>query len=159
MLISAEELASISSNGAASSPSPKTQPTPQKRTLLEKYLPVLTWASQYSKQNLKGDVSAGITVAVMLIPQGMAYAMLAELPPIMGLYAAILPMLVYALLGTSKQLSVGPVALGVGAIAQTGTEGFILLAMLLAFMVGIIQLLMGLFRVSSETKASIKTTR
>ncbi|MEL6143160.1 MAG: sulfate permease, partial [Bacteroidota bacterium] len=89
----------------------------------------------------------------MLIPQGMAYAMLAGLPPIHGLYAVTLPLLVYALLGTSRQLAVGPVAMvslltatGVGAIAEVGTTTFLTLAILLAFVVGAIQLLLGVFR-------------
>jgi len=88
----------------------------------------------------------------MLIPQGMAYAMLAELPPIYGLYAATIPMLMYALLGTSRQLSVGPVALvsllvagGVSGLTDNPAE-YIFLTTLLAFMVGIIQWLMGVFR-------------
>lgn len=99
------------------------------------------------------DLSAGITVGVMLIPQGMAYAMIAGLPPIYGLYAAIFPQLIYALLGTSRQLAVGPVAMdsiivatGVSALAVANSEHYILLAILLAFMVGIIQLSMGILR-------------
>ena len=71
----------------------------------------------------RGDVIAGVTVAVMLVPQGMAYAMLAGLPPVVGLYASIVPVFIYGLLGTSGQLAVGPVAMvsllvaaGVGAV-------------------------------------------
>ncbi len=89
----------------------------------------------------------------MLIPQGMAYAMIAGLPPIYGLYAATIPLILYALLGTSRQLAVGPVAMvslltaaGIGAIADGGTETYIALAIMLAFFVGIIQLLLGVFR-------------
>ncbi len=89
----------------------------------------------------------------MLIPQGMAYALLAGLPPIYGLYAATVPLIVYALMGTSRQLAVGPVAMdslltatAIGAIAATGTEEYLELAVLLAFMVGVFQLLAGLVR-------------
>ena len=89
----------------------------------------------------------------MLIPQGMAYAMLAGLPPVMGLYAAILPMILYALTGTSRQMSVGPVtldsilvAVGVGALAQAGTDQYVTLVILLAVSIGGIQLLMGIGR-------------
>lgn len=89
----------------------------------------------------------------MLIPQGMAYAMIAGLPPIYGLYASTLPLIVYALMGTSRQLAVGPVAMvslltatGVGTLAAIGSEDFILLAILLALMVGVIQFLLGFFK-------------
>ena len=72
---------------------------------LAKNIPILEWLPAYNKVNLKGDIGAGITVGIMLIPQGMAYAMLAGLPPIYGLYAAILPQLLYAILGTCRQLA------------------------------------------------------
>ena len=108
---------------------------------------------RYERGWLSGDVAAGLTVGVMLIPQGMAYALLAGLPPIYGLYAATLPLLVYAVLGSSRQLAVGPVAMdslltatGVGALAALGTEQYLYLAVALALMVGVIQLLAGLFR-------------
>lgn len=112
-----------------------------------------SWIKNYRKEYLSGDLTAGLTVGVMLIPQGMAYAMLAGLPPIYGLYAATIPLIIYALLGSSPQLAVGPVAMvslliasGVGAIAEIGSAEFIQYAILLALMVGVIQLLMGLFR-------------
>lgn len=117
------------------------------------FIPSLEWIKKYKKEWLNGDISAGLTVGVMLIPQGMAYSMLAGLPPIYGLYAVTIPLIVYALLGTSRQLAVGPVAMvsllisaGVGQLAQSGTEQYIALAILLAFMVGVIQLSMGVFR-------------
>lgn len=100
-----------------------------------------------------GDLSAGVTVGIMLIPQGMAYAMLAGMPPIYGLYAATIPLIIYALLGTSRQLAVGPVAMvsllvasGVGTLAEIGSSEFISLAILLALMVGMIQFFLGVFR-------------
>ena len=118
----------------------------------KQYLPVLDWLPKYKKDNLKGDISAGLTVGVMLIPQGMAYAMIAGLPPIYGLYASTIPLIIYALLGTSRQLAVGPVAMvslltaaGIGAIAEGGTETYIALAIALALFVGLIQLLLGVF--------------
>lgn len=109
--------------------------------------------SNYSSGFLKQDLFAGITVAALLIPQGMAYALIAGLPPIYGLYAALTPQIIYALLGTSRQLAVGPVALdsllvatGLGALSIDDPSQYILMAIFLAFLVGAIQLLMGLFR-------------
>ena len=109
--------------------------------------------SNYSLGFLKRDLFAGITVAALLIPQGMAYALIAGLPPIYGLYAALTPQIIYALLGTSRQLAVGPVALdsllvatGLGALSIDDPSQYILMAIFLAFLVGAIQLLMGLFR-------------
>lgn len=117
------------------------------------FLPSLEWIKHYKREWFRGDLSAGLTVGVMLIPQGMAYAMLAGLPPINGLYAVTLPLMVYAFLGTSRQLAVGPVAMvslltatGVAAIAEVGTAAYLELAVMLALMVGAIQLLLGLFR-------------
>jgi SulP family sulfate permease len=117
------------------------------------WIPSIEWINNYKKEWLNGDISAGLTVGVMLIPQGMAYSMLAGLPPIYGLYAVTIPLIIYALLGTSRQLAVGPVAMvslliasGVGQLAQAGTEPYIALAILLAFMVGLIQFSMGVFR-------------
>ena len=119
----------------------------------QKYIPGTTWLTEYKKENFKGDLVAGLTVGVMLIPQGMAYAMIAGLPPIYGLYASTLPLIIYALLGTSRQLAVGPVAMvslltaaGIGALAEGGTATYISLAITLAFLVGTIQFLLGVFR-------------
>ncbi len=117
-----------------------------------------SWFRPYHKINLAGDLNAGITVGVMLIPQGLAYALIAGLPPIYGLYAALVPLIVYALLGTSGQLAVGPVAMvslliaaGVSQMAESGTETYLELAILLAFMVGVIQLALGLLRFGTVT--------
>ena len=108
------------------------------------------WLKNYNRADLRFDLVAGLTVGVMLIPQGMAYAMVAGMPPIYGLYASTFPAIVYAWFGTSKQLSVGPGALtalltaaGIGLVAQAGSEDYIALVALLAFTVGTIQLLVG----------------
>ncbi len=120
---------------------------------LKKYMPIASWLPKYNRQMLTGDLSAGLTVGVMLIPQGMAYSMLAGLPPIYGLYASTVPLLLYAMFGTSRQLAVGPVAMvalliasGVGQLAPTGSPEFISLAIVLSLMVGVIQLALGVFR-------------
>jgi len=115
--------------------------------------PIGTALSAYTGEKLRSDLFAGLTVGVMLIPQGMAYAMLAGLPPIYGLYAALLPIFIYGLFGSSRQLAVGPVAMdslltaaSVGVFAQAGTESYIALALLLAFMAGAVQFTFGLFK-------------
>lgn len=120
---------------------------------IKDYMPILEWLPSYDRRHLPGDLSSGLTVGVMLIPQGMAYAMIAGLPPIYGLYASTLPLIIYALLGTSRQLAVGPVAMvslltaaGVGSLAEGGTETYIALAISLALFVGLIQFLLGAFR-------------
>ncbi len=120
---------------------------------LTSFFPPAQWVPQYTGAALRGDLVAGLTVGVMLIPQGMAYALIAGLPPIYGLYAALVPLVVYALLGTSRHLAVGPVAMvsllvaaGVAPLAGGDAERYIALALLLALMVGVLQLLMGLAR-------------
>lgn len=116
------------------------------------------WLPSYNRSLLKGDLSAGLTVGVMLIPQGMAYALLAGLPPVYGLYASIFPQLIYALFGTSRRLSVAPVAMdsllvaaGVSVIAAQGSETYISYAILLAFMIGVFQFLLGFFKLGFIT--------
>jgi SulP family sulfate permease len=120
---------------------------------LRTFLPILDWLPKYKSTQLKGDLAAGLTVGVMLIPQGMAYAMIAGLPPIYGLYASTIPLILYAIFGTSRQLAVGPVAMvslltaaGIGVLAEGNMELYIVLAITLAFMVGAIQFLLGAFR-------------
>jgi SulP family sulfate permease len=121
--------------------------------MFKSYFPVLKWLPQYKRTYLAGDIGAGITVGIMLIPQGMAYAMIAGLPPVFGLYAALLPQAVYALMGTSRQLAVGPVAMdsllvasGLGALSLSGVDEYISMAIFLALFMGTIQLLLGLFK-------------
>lgn len=120
---------------------------------ISQFIPMLEWIRNYSSDHFKGDLNAGLTVGIMLIPQGMAYAVLGGLPPIYGLYASIVPLLLYAVFGTSRQLAVGPVAMvsllvvaGVGEFAEMGSDRFIQLAILTALGVGVFQLLMGVFR-------------
>lgn len=120
---------------------------------MKKYIPILQWISKYNQNLLKQDAVAGITVGIVLIPQGIAYALIAGLPPIYGLYTALIPQIVYAVLGTSPKVAVGPVAMdsllvaaGIATIATTGTENTIAIAILLAFMVGVTQFLLGVFR-------------
>ncbi|HJK94770.1 MAG TPA: solute carrier family 26 protein [Polyangiaceae bacterium LLY-WYZ-15_(1-7)] len=145
-------MARSNDQAAAALPTDAGRPKPP-ATGIRRYLPFLEWIPNYDRKNLGGDVSAGLTTAVMLIPQAMAYAMLAGLPPIVGLYASLVPLAIYSLLGTSRELAVGPVAMvsllvaqGVAPLAETGTEAFVMYAVLLAGMVGLMQLLMGVFR-------------
>ena len=120
---------------------------------MKKFFPILSWLPNYKKEFLQGDIAAGLTVGIMLIPQGMAYAMIAGLPPVYGLYAAMIPQVIYAIFGTSRQLGVGPVAMdsllvaaAVSVIAEVGSHEYVVLAILLAFMMGVIQLVLGLAR-------------
>jgi SulP family sulfate permease len=120
---------------------------------LKSILPIFSWLPNYKKEWLKGDISAGLTVGVMLIPQGMAYASIAGLPAVYGLYASIVPILIYAFLGTSRQLAVGPVAMvslltatAIGSFQGLSNSDYISYAILLALLVGVIQFLLGAFR-------------
>lgn len=116
-------------------------------------LPLGRALEAYGRADFSGDLAAGVTVGVMLIPQGMAYALIAGLPPVYGLYAALVPLVVYGFLGTSRQLAVGPVAMvallvanGVGGLAGGDADRYLALAVGLALLVGVVQLLMGLLR-------------
>lgn len=122
-------------------------------TIVRRVVPAVDWLRAYRGADFTPDLIAGLTVAVMLVPQGMAYAMLAGLPPVVGLYASMVPLIVYALLGTSRQLAVGPVAMvsllvatAVGRIAPAGSGGYLVAAIGLAAMVGVVQLAMGVLR-------------
>ena len=119
---------------------------------MNRYLPFLQWVKTYKKSYFTKDLVAGLTVGIVLVPQAMAYAMIAGLPPVYGLYAAFLPVLTYMFLGTSRKVGVGPVAMdslivatGVSTLALVGSESYISIAILLALMVGTIQLIMGVF--------------
>lgn len=116
-------------------------------------MPFLVWVHTYKKSYFIKDLLAGLTVGIVLVPQGMAYAMIAGLPPVHGLYASLFPVLAYALLGTSRKIAVGPVAMdsllvavGLGTLSITGVENYIKMVVVLALMVGAIQLLLGLLR-------------
>lgn len=120
---------------------------------LTRLLPFLSWSRRYTRGDLTGDLLAGATTAVLLIPQAMAYALLAGLPPIYGLYAALVPPVVYALLGTSRRLAVGPVAidslLAAAALAPLATGDplvYATAAAALALLVGLFQATTGLLR-------------
>lgn len=123
---------------------------------LQNIFRVTEWATSYGKGDLSGDLKAGITTGIMFIPQGMAYAVIAGLPPIYGLYAGVLPLLIYPLFATSRHLSVGPVAVdmiivaaGVSAVTLTASSDVIALVILLTMMTGLLQLLMGTLKLGS----------
>ncbi|MFT4575770.1 MAG: SulP family sulfate permease [Polaribacter sp.] len=120
---------------------------------IKKIIPILEWLPNYTSSRFRGDFIAGITVGIILIPQGIAYALIAGLPPIYGLYTALVPQVMYAIFGSSRQVAIGPVAMdslivaaGVSTLALAGSDSYIEIAILLALMVGAIQLLMGIFR-------------
>lgn len=120
---------------------------------LTRYMPVLSWGRRYGRAQLSADLVAAVIVTIMLIPQSLAYALLAGLPPEAGLYASIAPIILYALFGSSKALAVGPVAVvslltasAVGQVAEQGTADYTIAALTLAFLSGGFLLLMGVFR-------------
>ena len=120
---------------------------------IKTYFPILDWGRRYNRQTLTSDLVAAIIVTIMLIPQSLAYALLAGLPPEVGLYASVLPLIAYAIFGTSSALAVGPVAVvslmtaaAVGRIAAEGTVDYASAAILLALLSGVMLTLMGLFR-------------
>ena len=116
-------------------------------------LPILEWSRQYTKEAFTSDLVAALIVTIMLIPQSLAYALLAGLPPEVGLYASVAPLLLYAVLGSSRVLAVGPVAVvslmtaaAVGEHAAAGTHAYWQVAITLAFLSGSMLLIMGLLR-------------
>ncbi|PKA97288.1 SulP family sulfate permease [Flavobacteriaceae bacterium MAR_2009_75] len=120
---------------------------------MRNFFPFLQWLPAYNKSWFTKDILAGLTVGIILIPQGMAYAMIAGLPPVYGLYASLVPIVAYAFLGTSRQMAVGPVAMdsllvaaGLVPFLATGGENYVAMAVLLAFMVGAIQIALGVLR-------------
>jgi SulP family sulfate permease len=135
-------------------PKPPAVPRPTRpQSGLSRYVPILDWGLRYQSQDLLGDLMAGLIVAIMLIPQGMAYALLAGLPPQVGLYASILPLILYPCFGTSRALAVGPaamdsllVATSLSVLASPGSYDYIALALALAAMIGLIQIAMGVVR-------------
>lgn len=121
--------------------------------VIRRLVPILSWAPRYDRRDLRSDLAAGLTIGAMLVPQAMAYALLAGLPPEVGLYAATVPVVVYAVFGTSRQLAVGPVAIvslltasALASLVEEGTTGYLAAAALLALMVGVIHLVLGVAR-------------
>lgn len=124
-----------------------------RRQGLARWLPIIAWGRDYDRHALGGDLLAALIVTLMLIPQGLAYALLAGLPPVVGLYASLVPLLLYTLLGSSTTLSVGPMAVvslmtavALGRVASQGTPEYIAAALTLALLSGAILLVMGLCR-------------
>ncbi len=120
---------------------------------MQRYLPILDWGRRYDRGQLANDLIAAVIVTIMLIPQSLAYALLAGLPPEVGLYASIAPLLAYAVLGTSRVLAVGPVAVvslmtaaAIGRLELGGPADYAAAAIVLAFLSGLVLLAMGLFR-------------
>jgi SulP family sulfate permease len=120
---------------------------------IARYLPILEWGRTYTSARLTNDVVAAVIVTVMLIPQSLAYAMLAGLPPEIGLYASIAPIIAYAVFGTSRTLAVGPVAVislmtltAASSVAAPGSAEFIAAALILALLSGLMLIIMGVLR-------------
>jgi len=118
--------------------------------MLKRYLPILTWLPHYTSRLFAADLVAGIIVSIMVIPQSLAYAIIAGLPPVVGLYASILPLLAYTLFGTSRTLAVGPVAIlalmtgaALAPVAVVGSAEYLQAAMVLALLSGLMLTLMG----------------
>lgn len=123
---------------------------------LARYFPVLEWGRNYSGQILVNDLVAAVIVTIMLIPQSLAYSMLAGLPPVIGLYASMAPLLAYAIFGTSRTLAVGPVAVislmtatAASQAAAAGSPEYIAAALILAFLSGLILVVMGLLKLGA----------
>ena len=120
---------------------------------LLRYFPILDWARSYSGATAANDLVAALIVTIMLIPQSLAYAMLAGLPPEAGLYASIVPILLYSVFGTSRSLAVGPVAVvslmtaaAIADVTRTMDIGYATAALSLAGLSGAILMAMGLLR-------------
>ncbi len=121
--------------------------------MLKRYFPIFEWAATYNRETLSSDMVAAVIVTIMLIPQSLAYALLAGLPAEVGLYASIAPLVIYAVFGTSRALAVGPVAVAslmtaaaVGNLAQQGTPEYYGAAIALALISGLMLTVMGLLR-------------
>ncbi len=120
---------------------------------LRQYVPVLDWGRTYTRGAFSNDLIAALIVTIMLIPQSLAYALLAGLPPEAGIYASIVPIVLYSIFGTSRALAVGPVAVvslltatAIGQVAEQGTAGYAVAALTLAFLSGGFLVLMGVLR-------------
>ncbi|WP_232825524.1 SulP family inorganic anion transporter [Albibacillus kandeliae] len=120
---------------------------------IRRYVPILDWGRRYDRKAFSNDMVAAVIVTIMLIPQSLAYALLAGLPPEAGIYASIVPIILYAVFGTSRALAVGPVAVvslltasAIGQVAEQGTAGYAVAALTLAFLSGSFLMLMGVLR-------------
>ncbi|MDA5559005.1 SulP family inorganic anion transporter [Shimia sp. MMG029] len=120
---------------------------------LHRFVPILDWGRRYDRNALSNDLIASVIVTIMLIPQSLAYALLAGLPPEAGIYASIAPIILYAIFGTSRALAVGPVAVvslltasTIGQVAEQGTAGYAVAALTLAFLSGAFLVLLGVLR-------------
>ena len=127
--------------------------------------PFLPWIRSYDKDKFTRDLIAGLTVAAVLVPQSMAYALLAGMPPIYGLYASFLPVIVAALFGSSRFLATGPVAMTalltssvLYGLAEPGSDRWIALAGVLALMVGFIRLMVGIFKLAFVVESITRST-
>lgn len=143
----------MSDSNPGSAGGPFGLPSRHKPGLLAQYLPILEWGRTYNGSVLTNDLVAAIIVTIMLIPQSLAYALLAGLPPVVGLYASILPLVAYAIFGTSRTLAVGPVAVvslmtasAAGAVAAQGTELYLDAAITLAALSGVMLAVLGFLR-------------
>jgi len=130
-----------------------SQAGPARRVRISKFFPILDWGRTYGVGTFANDLVAAVVVTIMLIPQSLAYALLAGLPPQVGLYASILPLAVYAVFGSSRTLAVGPVAVlslmtaaAAGKVATQGTPEYLTAALILALLSGLCLFLLGIFR-------------
>ncbi len=130
-----------------------TVSTSSRASALRRFVPLLDWSRSYTRETLSNDLIAAVIVTIMLIPQSLAYALLAGLPPEAGIYASIVPIILYAVFGTSRALAVGPVAVvslmtaaAIGQVADAGTMGYAVAALTLAFLSGAVLLAMGVLR-------------
>lgn len=121
--------------------------------ILKSYLPILDWGAKYNRQTAINDMIVALIVSIMLVPQSLAYAQLAGLPPEVGLYASMAPLILYAFFGTSRSLSVGPVAVtslmtlaAIAPIASQGSPEYLGAAIALAFLTGLILIILGFLK-------------
>lgn len=130
-------------------------------TVLSRLIPATHWLCRYRRGNWLHDATAAVIVTVLLIPQSLAYALLAGLPPQVGLYASMLPLVIYALCSTSRTLSAGPVAIislmtatALGKVAQQGTADYLTAAAMLALLSGVLLMVMGWLKLGFITHVS-----
>ena len=130
--------------------------------MVRRYVPILTWGAEYSRQTLANDLVAATIVTIMLIPQSLAYALLVGLPAQVGLYASMAPLVLYALFGTSRALAVGPVAVAslmtaaaAGQVAAQGTPEYLGVVIAIALVVGLMLIAMGVLRLGFHCQSRL----